>query len=848
MLSRFEMRMQVYHDVLEFHHNKTHGINISEVVPHPGNVTLATMSGDDIAEVVGWTPELGINSTELCVNCTRDPMIEAYYSGLQSRMDSTLSDLERWCWATPSMCRFTLTRFTTWTVVDYIFVNETNVTELLDLDDIVEDDDLRRRQLYEVTDYSPNPLHRFTRLENETGINGSFLVNRTYDQVLTGYYINVTMNISIGSIGFWNASQEFIHAQLAALSENYPALFRAIAQIARPELLPVIQIGHQYNEELVRARFHTTVVEETVAATDGNATNATATDQDAHANELDDDDDEHGLDFSDTFGIRPPKTDPDWRVRTGVRWSWDEIDGAESSFLSLEWLLFASTATHMFDLDFKYKEHAHIHAKERCYWDVQAWDTYCANQFEIDDDKTLEECALAVEELEGSSCAPLMSGNGHTCRCVPYGQQCDSLPSMAGVNLYKRNCESPEDQIPLVRYLGQTQENLCAFLDVYLGLMNHSVFIAPEPVFLCSDGLQNGDETGKDCGGSCAPCAVQVPSPCRDIWFGTFCEQQQLTRLELHNNGIHGKLESTARLPSTLRYLDLHNNKIRGSIPDSIGTLTSLRYLDLSKNLFTGVLPAGMAELTQLTYLSIDQNGLAGEINSASLLQMQALEYLNLRSNHLRGNLSAFQAEKLPRLRYLNLNRNKLSGSLPFQNDNLTALSPLMHLDVSENRLHGTLPPGLFNCTKLRYLNVEANNLDGEIPVGLGNLKRLQQLDLSDNMISGDFPETLGQLESLQLVDLSNNALAGTLPPGLDQLKRIRRFSVKRNKLVGTIPAALGALNTLRTLDVSFNTVGGRLPTALDNIRHSIQRVFFVSHLYHWMHHVLYYSQANSCQ
>ena len=46
---------------------------------------------------------------------------------------------------------------------------------------------------------------------------------------------------------------------------------------------------------------------------------------------------------------------------------------------------------------------------------------------------------------------------------------------------------------------------------------------------------------------------------------------------DLHSNGIKGKLESTARLPDSLRYLDLRDNKIRGSIPNSIGTLTGLR-------------------------------------------------------------------------------------------------------------------------------------------------------------------------------------------------------------------------------------------------------------------------------
>jgi hypothetical protein len=33
---------------------------------------------------------------------------------------------------------------------------------------------------------------------------------------------------------------------------------------------------------------------------------------------------------------------------------------------------------------------------------------------------------------------------------------------------------------------------------------------APAPDPTCNDGIQNGDETGVDCGGSCDPCAVSA--------------------------------------------------------------------------------------------------------------------------------------------------------------------------------------------------------------------------------------------------------------------------------------------------------------------------------------------------
>ena len=84
-------------------------------------------------------------------------------------------------------------------------MNETNITAVVEGEEGEEgeeDDPLRRRQLYEVSDVMPRLEHRFV-VFNESGN----MTNRTYDQVLTGYYMNVTMNISVGQFGTWNESQ-----------------------------------------------------------------------------------------------------------------------------------------------------------------------------------------------------------------------------------------------------------------------------------------------------------------------------------------------------------------------------------------------------------------------------------------------------------------------------------------------------------------------------------------------------------------------------------------------------------------------------------------------------------------
>ena len=52
---------------------------------------------------------------------------------------------------------------------------------------------------------------------------------------------------------------------------------------------------------------------------------------------------------------------------------------------------------------------------------------------------------------------------------------------------------------------------LSSFVIATLALTGCSKDDSPTPVAAtCNDGIQNGDETGVDCGGSCEPCAVQA--------------------------------------------------------------------------------------------------------------------------------------------------------------------------------------------------------------------------------------------------------------------------------------------------------------------------------------------------
>ncbi len=62
----------------------------------------------------------------------------------------------------------------------------------------------------------------------------------------------------------------------------------------------------------------------------------------------------------------------------------------------------------------------------------------------------------------------------------------------------------------------------------------------------------------------------------------------------------------------------------------------------------------------------------------------------------------------------------------------------LMSLDLSRNRLRGSLPyDGIGRLVELRELRMRGNDLLGRIPRDLGALVKLTHLDLSRNRLAG---------------------------------------------------------------------------------------------------------------
>ena len=177
-----------------------------------------------------------------------------------------------------------------------------------------------------------------------------------------------------------------------------------------------------------------------------------------------------------------------------------------------------------------------------------------------------------------------------------------------------------------------------------------------------------------------------------DRWHGVTTDGGgRVTRLELPENMLSGRVTPELGSLGNLQALDLSHNRLTGPISPELGNLDGLTSLHLHGNGLTGPIPAELGSLGNLTVLSLFANELSGPIPA---------ELGNL------GNL-----EKLL------LDTNELSGRVPAE---LGSLSNLAVLSLYSNGLTGRLPPEVLgNMTKLRWLSLGGNWLYGCVPTAL---------------------------------------------------------------------------------------------------------------------------------
>ncbi|CAI7804806.1 unnamed protein product [Closterium sp. NIES-53] len=204
-----------------------------------------------------------------------------------------------------------------------------------------------------------------------------------------------------------------------------------------------------------------------------------------------------------------------------------------------------------------------------------------------------------------------------------------------------------------------------------------------------------------------------------------------------------------------LTYLSLNVNQLSGPIPPALGTLWNLKTLHLAHNRLTGAVPRQLSGLSRLEELSLQENQLIGPLPGGLAALAPSLKNLDLSYNPIGG---AFPYKLIN-------SSNKISGNLPHV---LGRILNLYWLSLAGNRLNGSVSWKFFVYKPpLTVLSLENNQLTGEFPwralkAGVGGA--LKQLDISSNKLVGSIPAAV--LRNFRLTDfnVSGNFFSGKLP------------------------------------------------------------------------------------
>ena len=171
-------------------------------------------------------------------------------------------------------------------------------------------------------------------------------------------------------------------------------------------------------------------------------------------------------------------------------------------------------------------------------------------------------------------------------------------------------------------------------------------------------------------------------------------------------------------------------------------------------------------------------------------------------------------------------------GNIPPQLAQLTALQVL---DLSDNKLSGSIPRSFGNFTGMTIYSVQ-NDDDDFFSWGFGTdivtymgslllvmkgntytyskiLSEVTTMDLSRNNLSGVIPEEIGALRHLRNLNFAGNHLVGMIPEKIGDMLSLESLDLSSNKLSGAIPQSLSKLTFLDYLNLSYNNLSGRIPS-----------------------------------
>ena len=272
--------------------------------------------------------------------------------------------------------------------------------------------------------------------------------------------------------------------------------------------------------------------------------------------------------------------------------------------------------------------------------------------------------------------------------------------------------------------------------------------------------------------------------------------------LDLNRNQLSGYIPAGLGSLPNLRILRMSGNNLGGTIPAGLSNLSALTNLELDDNNLGGSIPAALGNLSNLTWLELSGNDLSGPIPT-ELSQLTRLTVFALSDNSLTGKFPWWLNE-LDDLLILHLSGNQFTGCMPAD------LLSIWIEDLSSTRLP-TCREALitfFYATGGSQWETSTNwrdsaaSLSRWFGVKTDDVGRVTEIDLSGNKLVGTLPPRIDALIHLELLDLSGNELIGPIPPELGNLTNLSTLYLRGNRLTGCVPAGLREIenNDLKSL------------------------------------------------
>jgi hypothetical protein len=152
----------------------------------------------------------------------------------------------------------------------------------------------------------------------------------------------------------------------------------------------------------------------------------------------------------------------------------------------------------------------------------------------------------------------------------------------------------------------------------------------------------------------------------------------------------------------------------------------------------------------------------------------------------------------------------QMRGTLPPE---LSMLSILWEITLSDNLIEGTIPPEYYKLSQLDTLGLSFNLFKGPIPDFVWEFEDMVYMDLAYNFFTGTIPDTVHLTEpNLRVLFVENNDLSSTIPSTFGQLDW-KRLHLDGNQFSGPVPSDINAPK-IEEIMLHNNQLTGTFPAA----------------------------------